>query len=60
VRVLVSARNAGKAWDLRCAVREGLLAFLAREYPASLPRIRLDEGGPSPSPAPSPSGRGLG
>jgi small-conductance mechanosensitive channel len=56
VRVLVSARNAGKAWDLRCAVREGLLAFLAREYPASLPRIRLDEG--ASSPAPSPSGRG--
>ena len=40
VRVLVSARNAGKAFDLRCRVREELLAFLAREYPHCLPQVR--------------------
>ena len=40
VRVLVSARDSGKAFDLRCRIREGLLAFLAREYPDSLPLVR--------------------
>lgn len=40
VRILVSARNAGKAFDLRCKVREEVLAFLAREYPQCLPQVR--------------------
>jgi len=40
LRVLVSAGAAGPAFDLGCKVREALFAFLAREYPASLPRIR--------------------
>jgi len=40
VRVLVSASNSGKAFDLRCKVREGVVAFLAREYPQCLPRTR--------------------
>jgi small-conductance mechanosensitive channel len=47
VRILVSAANSGKAFDLRCKVREGVLAFLAREYPQCLPLLR------SPAPAPS-------
>src|SRR5690606_26554846 len=37
VRILVSAVNSGKAFELRCKVREGILAFLAREYPECLP-----------------------
>jgi small-conductance mechanosensitive channel len=41
VRVLVSAGNSGKAFDLRCKMREALLAFLAREYPESLPVVRV-------------------
>src|SRR5690606_33302555 len=41
VRALMSASNAGFAWDLRCEVREGLLRFLQREHPRSLPRLRL-------------------
>ena len=40
IRVLVSARNSGKAFDLRCKLREALLAFLAREYPECLPQVR--------------------
>jgi small-conductance mechanosensitive channel len=40
VRVLVSAGNSGKAFDLRCKMREALLAFLARDYPESLPVVR--------------------
>ncbi|GAB3706628.1 mechanosensitive ion channel [Spirosoma flavus] len=45
VRVLVSARDAPSAFDLRCHVREKLIAFLRDEYPESLPqtRIRLAE-----------------
>jgi len=40
VRVLVSAADSGKAFDLRCKMREGLIDFLAREYPQALPVAR--------------------
>lgn len=40
LRVIVSARDAGQAWDLRCEVREKLIGFLQKNYPDSLPRIR--------------------
>ena len=40
VRVLASASDAGKAFDLRCEVREKLVAFLQKSHPASLPRLR--------------------
>jgi small-conductance mechanosensitive channel len=40
VRVLVSAPNASAAWDLRCEMREKLIAFLRAEHPESLPRSR--------------------
>jgi small-conductance mechanosensitive channel len=42
LRVLVSAGDAGKAWDLRCKVREGLIDFVQREFPEYLPRVRAD------------------
>ncbi|MBD2722664.1 mechanosensitive ion channel family protein [Hymenobacter armeniacus] len=42
LRCLVSAANAGAVWELRCAVREQLVAFLQREYPGSLPRTRAE------------------
>lgn len=42
LRALVSARNSGEAWDLRCEVREKLIAFLQAEMPQALPRSRLD------------------
>jgi small-conductance mechanosensitive channel len=41
VRILVSAGDAGRAFDLRCRIREGVLAFLAREYPECLPKARM-------------------
>jgi small-conductance mechanosensitive channel len=44
VRVLVSAAHAGAAFDLRCKLREGLLAYLAREYPQCLPLVRGPSG----------------
>jgi small-conductance mechanosensitive channel len=40
LRALVSARNAGASSDLRCELREKLIAFLQAEYPLALPRGR--------------------
>ena len=40
VRLLISARDSGSAWDLRCALREHIVTWLAGEYPESLPRTR--------------------
>lgn len=42
LRVLVSAGDAGKAWELRCRIREGLIDFIQRDFPACLPRLRAD------------------
>jgi small-conductance mechanosensitive channel len=41
LRALVSASNSGIAWDLRCLVREQLVAYLRRR-PDALPRIRAE------------------
>jgi small-conductance mechanosensitive channel len=47
LRLLVSARGSGLLFDLRCAVREKIVAWLMREYPQSLPRSRAELfGGP--------------
>ncbi len=40
VRMLVSARNSGRAFDLRCEVREKMIAWLQQEHPQALPRWR--------------------
>jgi small-conductance mechanosensitive channel len=40
IRALMSARNSPMAFDLRCEIREKLLAFLQSDYPQSLPRLR--------------------
>jgi small-conductance mechanosensitive channel len=42
LRALVSARNSGQAWDLRCYVREKMIEFLQRNHPHALPRQRVD------------------
>ncbi|SPJ32158.1 mechanosensitive ion channel family protein [Kushneria phyllosphaerae] len=41
LRVLVSARGGGDTFDLRCEMREGLIRFIAREYPDAFPRMRV-------------------
>jgi hypothetical protein len=41
VRCLVSARNAGEAFDLRCHVREEMIRFLRENHPEALPTDRL-------------------
>ncbi|HYC35383.1 MAG TPA: mechanosensitive ion channel domain-containing protein [Usitatibacter sp.] len=40
LRGIASSADAGRNWDLRCRLREGLLDFLQREYPQHLPRVR--------------------
>lgn len=40
VRALVSASDSGRAFDLRCFLRENLLAFVQKNYPGSLPKTR--------------------
>ncbi|MES2752332.1 MAG: mechanosensitive ion channel domain-containing protein [Pseudomonadota bacterium] len=42
LRALLSARSAPAAWDLRCEVREKLIAYLQEEYPGALPRTRQE------------------
>jgi small-conductance mechanosensitive channel len=42
LRALLSAPDSGTAWDLRCHVREQLVAFLQRRYPECLPRTRAE------------------
>ena len=42
VRGLMSARDAGTAFDLRCEVREKMIAWLQAEHPGALPRVRAE------------------
>jgi hypothetical protein len=48
LRALVSSKDSGLNWDLRCRVREGLVAFMQREHADALPRMRAEmaEAGP--------------
>ena len=57
LRALVSATDAGKAWDLRCLVREKLIAFLQRQ-PQGLPVVRAEASFPVQAAVPlaSPAG----
>lgn len=49
LRALVSSPDSGKNWDLRCEVREGLVAFLQGfEGGRYLPRARLEAAGEDP------------
>lgn len=40
LRLLVSAQASGIAFDLRCEIREAMIAFIAQQYPEGLPRLR--------------------
>jgi small-conductance mechanosensitive channel len=42
LRALASAADASLAWDLRCEIRERLIAFLQQHHPDSLPRVRAE------------------
>lgn len=40
IRMLMSAANSGNTFDLRCEVREQMIAFIQENYPQSLPLVR--------------------
>lgn len=40
IRFLMSAPDSSRNWDLRCAVREGLVTYVQKHYPSHLPRLR--------------------
>jgi small-conductance mechanosensitive channel len=41
LRALADAKDSGVAWDLRCLIRERLIAFIKERYPHALPRTRV-------------------
>jgi len=43
VRILASASDSSRAWDLRCDIREKLIAFIREAFPESLPRLRRED-----------------
>jgi small-conductance mechanosensitive channel len=51
IRCLMSARNSSEQFDLRCLVREKMIAFIQQNYPDAFPRTRFSSiahpGGPS-------------
>jgi small-conductance mechanosensitive channel len=51
LRALASAADASLAWDLRCEIREQLLAFIQERFPDSLPRLRASVEGLVPGAA---------
>jgi hypothetical protein len=42
LRALASAGDASNTWDLRCEIREKLIAFIQKNFPESLPRLRAE------------------
>lgn len=49
LRVLVSSASSGQNFDLRCELREALIAFIAHHHPGSLPRLRTEVEGSPPA-----------
>jgi small-conductance mechanosensitive channel len=60
LRALADAKDSGTAWDLRCLIREKLIAFIGERYPHALPRSRVELepdrqfGGAAPMSSPPP------
>jgi small-conductance mechanosensitive channel len=54
LRALMSAPDASAAFDLRCIVRERLIAYIQQHYPDSLPRARAELHRDTSEPAPQP------
>jgi len=40
LRVLATSANSSKSWDLRCDIREQLIAYIQQHHPQSLPQRR--------------------
>ena len=61
LRVLATSADSSKSWDFRCYIREQFIAFIQKNYPQNLPRVRAEldssaqektETMPSKNPAP--------
>ncbi len=48
IRVLATAADSGKAWNLRCEIRERLIALIQRNHKDALPKLRADVSNESP------------
>ncbi len=44
LRVLATTADSSKGWDLRCDIREKLIAYIQKNHPQSLPRFRAELG----------------
>jgi hypothetical protein len=42
LRALMSAKDAGQIWDLRCYIREELIKFIQARHPECLPKFRVE------------------
>ncbi|QKJ20979.1 mechanosensitive ion channel family protein [Microbacterium hominis] len=62
VRIVVSAADSGRLWDLRCLVRERIAAWVRTEVPDALPlqRVRLEPPFPGGDPVDASTGAGAG
>jgi small-conductance mechanosensitive channel len=40
LRVLATAADSGRAWDLRCEIREKVITYLQKHHPEALPKVR--------------------
>ena len=49
LRALMSASDASMAWTLRCEIREGILAFIKKNYPHALPKSRVELSNQTPA-----------
>jgi small-conductance mechanosensitive channel len=49
LRVLATASDSSRSWDLRCEIREKLIAYLQSRQPDCLPRSRNETVGDEPS-----------
>lgn len=52
IRMLMSARDSPRVFDLRCEVREAMIAYVQKTYPHALPRLRADLNGAAPEHVP--------
>lgn len=48
LRLLVSAATSPRAWELRCEIREKMIAWLQTQHPDALPRARVELHGDRP------------
>lgn len=48
IRVLATTADSSKGWDLRCDIREKLIAYIQKHHPQSLPQFRTQISGVNP------------